>query len=435
MTFIGRSNIMFFKMQVAIAYIQAKYWLYRRTTFKNRTTFEGYQLKKRNRQLRRVLKQSPFYAKRKSLTFEELPILTKKEWMESFDDIVTVPISKKEALAFALGNEKEREHKMNYRGLTVGLSSGTSGTKGIFIVSEKERAKWTGKILASYLSGIKSKEIKIAFYLRMGSDLYSSVESKKKQFQFFDMAEPISLLMEKTISYQPNIIVAPPSMLRLLSEQGLSKKIGVEKIITVAEVLDENDRDFFEKCYNIEIEQAYQATEGFLGIGRTDGTISINEEIIYVEKEWIDDSYFIPIITDMERIAQPIIRYRLNDIWKFKGYDPQSQQLVLEKIVGREDDSFIFGNQVIFADYISRAIITTEVEFLDFECIQLDEQTVSLAIKSDSDVWEKIQQQLHYFFKEKNVQGITIEKHEYLEKEQLEKRIRIRNNMKRGIVC
>ena len=44
------------------------------------------------------------------------------------------------------------------------------------------------------------------------------------------------------------------------------------------------------------------------------GTLHLNEDIVYIEREYLDDRRFVPVVTDLERKAQPIIRYRLNDI-------------------------------------------------------------------------------------------------------------------------
>lgn len=40
----------------------------------------------------------------------------------------------------------------------------------------------------------------------------------------------------------------------------------------------------------------------------------MNEEYVIIEKEWLDEKRFVPIITDLLRTTQPIIRYRLDDV-------------------------------------------------------------------------------------------------------------------------
>ena len=99
--------------------------------------------------------------------------------------------------------------------------------------------------------------------------------------------------------------------------------------------------------------------------------LCINEDLIYVEKEYIDieKTRFIPIITDFERKSQPIIRYRLNDIW-VENDEKNDVILMLSNIEGREDDIFVFlddsGNKIkIFPDFIRRVFMLNFDEILE----------------------------------------------------------------------
>ena len=62
------------------------------------------------------------------------------------------------------------------------------------------------------------------------------------------------------------------------------------------------------------IDQVYQATEGFLACTLVPGHLHLNEDIIFVEKEYLDERRFYPVITDFKRSSQPVYRYKLNDI-------------------------------------------------------------------------------------------------------------------------
>lgn len=71
-----------------------------------------------------------------------------------------------------------------------------------------------------------------------------------------------------------------------------------------------------------------------------------------------------PVVTDFERRAQPMIRYRLNDILveRKEACGCKSPCLALEKIEGREDDMFSFRDiqgreKLIFPDFIRRCIL------------------------------------------------------------------------------
>lgn len=89
-----------------------------------------------------------------------------------------------------------------------------------------------------------------------------------------------------------------------------------KKIISVAEVLEDIDREFISTIFQQTVHQIYQCTEGFLATTCKHGTLHINEDLVHIEKEYLDQErgIFVPIITDFMRKTQPIIRYRLNDI-------------------------------------------------------------------------------------------------------------------------
>src|SRR5699024_9723342 len=96
------------------------------------------------------------------------------------------------------------------------------------------------------------------------------------------------------------------------------------------------------------------------------GTIHLNEDVVIIQKEYMDkkQGVFIPIITDFRRKTQPIIRYRLNDLLQEKQNPCTcgSPFTALEKIEGRADDLFYLrhtgneGLRAVFPDFIRRAI-------------------------------------------------------------------------------
>jgi putative adenylate-forming enzyme len=120
-----------------------------------------------------------------------LPITHKAEMMARWDDVVTVPIRKDEALAVALRAEEERDFSPTVRGYTVGLSSGTSGNRGLFVASAEERAEWAGAAIARVLPALVPGLLRerVAFFLRANSNLYQSVGSRRIAFTFFDLSQ------------------------------------------------------------------------------------------------------------------------------------------------------------------------------------------------------------------------------------------------------
>jgi len=375
------------------SFFRTRYNQYR---FTSRAQLEKWQDRQVRDIIQYAMKHSPFYAKQfKSHNLNEwrsLPLCDKELMMEIFDQFNTVGIKKANAFDVALSAETSRDFSGHIQDITIGLSSGTSGNRGLFLVSAAERSRWAGAILAKVLPSTLLKKQRIALFLRANSSLYTTVQSRRVQFTYFDLSEPVEELSATLTSFDPTILVAPPSMLRILAK--LEAKIQPTKIISVAEVLDPLDEAYIEAHFNQKVHQIYQCTEGFLASTCSHGTIHLNEDLVVIEKEYIDkkEGKFIPIITDMNRYSQPIIRYRLNDILT-ESREPcpcGSIFTPLESIEGRCDDMF-YGISTqdpnlltpIFPDYIRRAIITTSPLIKEYKAIQEKPNLIRIYLRSD----------------------------------------------------
>ncbi|MCT0017727.1 CoF synthetase [Lactococcus lactis subsp. lactis] len=343
------------KFRILHSFVQARWF----SNFSNRNSLKVHQEKLWKKQISFIKKRSFYYSQR-----SDFPIMSKELFMKNFDHINTVGISKEEALALALESEKARQFDKKLKGITVGLSSGTSGHRGLFLVSDKERSLWAGTILAKVLPRGNILGHRVAFFMRANSELYETIQSRFIHFKFFDMLDDMEENIEKVKKFKPTILVAPPSCLSQIAAHNHKKEILPQKIISIAEVLENRDADLLKQSFSLDvIHQIYQCTEGFLGVTCAQGSLHINEDFIIVEKEYLDKHRFFPIITDLRRHSQPIIRYRLNDILieKKSPCPCGSPFLALEKIEGRQDDMFEFegpnGKINIFPDFIRRCLL------------------------------------------------------------------------------
>ena len=70
--------------------------------------------------------------------------------------------------------------------------------------------------------------------------------------------------------------------------------IHPQKIVSVAEILKIVIEDGSQKPFHYpSLDQVYQATEGFLACTCSAGNLHLNEDIIFVEKQYLDDRRFI----------------------------------------------------------------------------------------------------------------------------------------------
>lgn len=364
--------------------------------FSSRRQLEEWHNEKIQNFIKRIMSQSEFYRNHYAgLSIEEwreFPTIDKQMMMDHFDQLNTANIKKTEAFQMAFAAEESRDFSAQVGKYTVGLSSGTSGNRGLFVASPKERAIWAGAILAKTLpDGILCGE-RVAFFLRANSNLYQTIESHRIKFKFFDLLLDMVQHIDGVQAFAPTILVAPPSVLRILAEKAAAGRLRIapKKIISVAEVLDPLDEKYIKEQFQQTIHQIYQCTEGFLATTCPYGTLHINEDIVCVQKEYIDPNSkrFIPVITDFTRTTQPIIRYRLNDILVEKNDCPcGSPFMAIASIEGRTDDVFYVkakdktGFITVFPDFIRREIIMTSSCIGEYKVDQLDTENIAICLR------------------------------------------------------
>lgn len=352
------------------------------------------------KQLSFVKENSPFYKNIKGSSLSEFPIINKKTAIDRFDDINTRGLNKEEVYDLAVKSEHTRDFKERIKGISVGLSSGTSGHRGLFVLSDEEIMSWAGYILGKMLPRGRVLFNRIAFFLRADNNLYEGLNNIFVKFVFFDLYKDEKENLKKLNSFSPTILVAPATVLRALAKAQNQKYINISpiKIISVAEVLTKEDEEYIKKAFGKDIiHQVYQCTEGFLACTCEKGNIHLNEDIVYFEKEYIDSKRFIPILTDLKRKTQPYIRYRQNDILieSDKKCPCGCCFTVVEKIEGREDDIFIFegknGKTVkIYPDMIARCIVYVK-NIEEYKVLQTSKSTIEVYIdNSEKNIKENI---------------------------------------------
>lgn len=389
--------------------------------------------------LLKKISHSPFYKSYTTSPFENFPVLEKKDFLKNFDLINTKSIKYVNAVKVALKAENTRNFKPSINDITVGLSTGTSGNKSVFLASENERAYWTAAVIDRVI-GWSFKKRKIAFFLRANSNLYESVNSKWINFNFFDLLISNEKNLERLQSLDPTILVAQTSMLLVIADavQNKGLKINPDKIISVAEVLSNEDKGYLEKIFCKKIHQVYQCNEGFLAHTCEKGNLHFNEDFLIIEKEYLDTEKkrFYPIITDLERITQPVIRYKLDDIIHEKfDCDCSLNSTAIEMIEGRKDDALKFLNSmgkevVVFPDFIRRAIVFSDDNIINYSLTQIKVNTVNLFVDGKLEYFEKAKKSIIKLLEKFKISDIHIHKVDTLDHIKGTKLRRIKNEFK-----
>jgi putative adenylate-forming enzyme len=387
-----------------LIYLLRAYCKTRYMHFRNRDQLLNHQRKQLRRYRKRLLTSSPYFAQFRELPMEQWPLMDKSIMLAHFDTMNSAGLRLQQVMDLALTCEQSRDFNPQIGKVTVGLSSGTSAQRGVFVVDAKERARWAGIMLAKALpDGLFAGE-RVALFLRANSNLYTSVRNRWLTFDFFDLFQPFEDNARKLAAFRASIIVAPAQVLRALALAKLNGEVALQpkRVISVAEVLEAQDRKLIEQAFGT-VHEIYQATEGFLASTCEQGVLHLNEEYVHVEPEWLDKAQrrFVPIITDFSRYTQPIVRYRLNDVLIAKSEPCKCGRvtLALDGIEGRCDDLLLLpgmaGQPVaIFSDLLSRALAQCLPANADYRLIQESADSLQLQAAIRGPEWQKVKAHL-----------------------------------------
>ena len=362
----------------------------------------SYQESRIRNRVRFVLRKSEFYRRHYSgcdtSDIWSLPVTSKTIMMEKLTLFNTRGLNKDEIIEFCLKAERSRDFSKRLRGLNVGMSSGTSGNKGVEITSPAEENLLRAAFFARFAFPKKQK-INLAFILRVTSPAFT-LNKFGHRLTYIGQLDSIENIVRKLGDLQPNIISAPPSMLKVLAREAEEGRLHVKplKIVSYAEVLYPDVREYLRRVFNCEVHEIYKCSEGAIAITCRYGNLHVNEDIVAIQLLNRDGSPTAPgnpchklVITDLHKSTLPIIRYELNDIITLSTQKCKcgSHFRVIEKIQGRADD-LLWGlrktdgsRHFIYQDYISRNIISVSNRIDEFQAIQKDFEHLVLRIQLD----------------------------------------------------
>lgn len=388
-----------------------RYFRTRRLRFTDRQALENWQAKRLHQFRQNVLSKSPWFQRYLALPFNQWPLMDKALMMTHFDEMNTAGLKLDELLACAMRSEQSRDFKPSVGKFSVGLSSGTSGRRGLFVVSPHEQQMWAAGVLAKVLpDGLFAKE-RVALFLRADNNLYQNVKNRWLSLDFYDLLAPFQAQLKLLQQRAPTIIVAPAQVLRALALAVIAGELTlkVKKVISVAEVLEPQDRELLRSVFS-NVGEIYQATEGFLASTCRCGTLHLNEEFVHIEPQWLDEHRFVPIVTDFTRTTQPIVRYRLDDVLVASEQPCPcgSATMAIVRIEGRQDDQLQLPTRsgdirTVFADACSRVLAMTLPLTADYRLLQTGAAQLTLIADCEPGMLEHCREALNTLFMRQNI--------------------------------
>ncbi|WP_291844565.1 hypothetical protein [Maricaulis sp.] len=276
-------------------------------------------------------------------------------------------------------------------GFAVGASTGTSGNRGYYVISDAERHAWLGVILARGLPGFWRQRLRLAVLLPANSRLYDAAnESGRLALRFFDLNDGVETQAAAVEAWLPDVLIAPPKVLRLLA--GRDSKLAPSHVFSGAEVLDPLDRAMIEARFAVTVREIYMATEGLFAVACPLGRLHLLEDHLLFEWEAVPGDAMLksPVITDFTRRQQIMLRYRMNDLLELDGSPCPcgSAFTTVRSVAGRLDDVFQLagsgsGHVAITPDVIRNAVVDASPHIHDFRVTQTAPDRVELRLPRD----------------------------------------------------
>jgi putative adenylate-forming enzyme len=317
--------------------------------------------------------------------FHRLPVINKKIMMDNFTDLNTCGLDLDDVMDYAVNKEVKRDFLGYYKDeYVVGLSSGTSGNKGIYVTPKAMTRRLPFVFLARSGIPLKLLPFRILFLLRVFSQGFDDIKAPMVSLKYLSTMTPIDDIIDSINDLKINILMAPPSLVRLLLPRRDDIRVPIKLIMTYAEVMEEEEKDRFKEVFHTDVIEIYQASEGQIASACKCGNLHINEDLVFVELyddkgRAVNEAGKVAtrmVVTNLVNYAQPLIRYEMNDMVILGHKCPCGSSFrVIKKILGRNDDVVYLKNrqgniQHIFPDLISRWIITSSDNIREFRVLE-----------------------------------------------------------------
>ena len=330
----------------------------------------------------------------------ELPVLTKSELTEGFDEVVT---DRRLRLGALLEHLNEIHDDALYLGeYRVMTTSGSSGRKAVFVY---DRPGWSG-IAAMFLRrsawlGMRPRLPRVRLALIGGG---SPTHMSRRGAQSLDVGihrllslsatQPLGELVERLNEFQPDFMNVYPSTAGLLAEEQLAGRLRLRltSLTTSSETLTPTLRQRLERTFGVTPRNFYATTEGLYGHECEEGSMHLFDDMCIVENVDADCDPVPPgetgariLVTNLFNRIQPLIRFEVTDL---VAVDPEPcpcgrALMRLRSLEGRAEDVLELGGVTVHP--LQFALVTADPDVREFQVVQEgDALRLRLALRDGS---------------------------------------------------
>jgi phenylacetate-CoA ligase len=344
----------------------------------------GWQRARLRALLARAIGRSPFHAARLAgidpARFEladlpRLPVTTKAQMMERFDEIVTDRRLTQDLAGRHIA-ASAAEPALLLGDYVCLVSGGSSGLRGVFVQTAEEYAEFaasaTRRAMAAFLAGGGHRaEGMVIAMVGAASPVHSSgmaaatATGPPIRMVSAPAGWPTARIVERLNAAQPPALIGYATRLaELAREQSAGRlRLRPRSVTSVSEMLTAADREAIGAAFGVPVINMFVSTEGL--VGHTDpGGLVFTFASDTCLAECVDEAgrpvrdgtaSARVLVTNLHNLTQPLIRYELTD--HFAPAGASAGGFLRASVEGREEDVFCYGAATVHPSALTTALL------------------------------------------------------------------------------
>jgi phenylacetate-coenzyme A ligase PaaK-like adenylate-forming protein len=293
-----------------------------------------------------------------------LPVMSKPEMMERYDDVVTDRRLRRAHLEelIAATTDEPIPAFGEYIALTSG---GSSGLRGIFTFDPATLAEFllcTTRVMfaGAAQTGPPPPGLRGAM-LAAGTPIHATAVGRlvaigQVPFTAIPATLPFDRILGEVRDLDPHLLLGYPSVLARLAREQNAGRLDIHPfgITSSAENLSHEVRQLIEGAFGVPVIDLFGSSEGLMGLSAPgDGPLNLASDCCIVE---FVDEYDQPVepfrpaaailVTNLYNHVQPLIRYRLDDRFVQQPFVPEHGH-VRATVDGRASDTLRWGDVAV----------------------------------------------------------------------------------------
>jgi phenylacetate-CoA ligase len=339
--------------------------------------------------LAHAIERSPFHARRLNGVdpdrFElsdlaRLPVMTKAEMMEGFDDLLTDRRLRRRDIEEQLTTCVPGQPSLLLDEYLCHASGGSSGLRGIFVQTLGEFIDFGASIMRpgvarAVAAGGPPPEGIVFAMVCAASPVHSTgvasglCRSAPVHIHAVPATLPLPEVVERLNALQPPMLLGYASMIGLLAhEQEAGRlRIAPRAVSVTSEALMVEDRHAIEGAFGVPVVNQFASGEGLVGASAPgEPAMTFASDMCIVEL--VDDDRV--LVTNLHNFTQPLIRYELTDRFVRQPDAPDHGHL-RAVVESRADDVFRFG-EVLLHPHAIRTVMVRAAAVPEYQVRQTE---------------------------------------------------------------